>query len=132
MRVFILESEGQANYVVSMAVGWQEGILPRMQHSFFTEIIPGDPWPTRALFGAGAGFEVASVQDLVDALTDPSYPMRRRDRYLSLHVLMVKPEPGQSSYAAGIFLTDEDAQEAKVLFAPKVHACWVDWVPMAL
>lgn len=132
LHVFILESQGQSDYVVSMAMGWQEGILPRMQQSFFNGIVPGDKWPTKELFGAGAGFEVASVQDLVDALAEHSYPPRRRDRCRYLHVLMVKPEPGTGTYAAGVFLTEEDANEAQQLFAPKVHNCWVDWVPVAL
>lgn len=131
-HVFILESQGQADYVVSMAMGWEEGVLPRMQQSFFAEIVPGDKWPTTELFGVGAGFEVASLPELVGALAEDSYPPRRRDRCRYLRVLMVKPSPDADAYAAGVFLTEEDAAEAQKLFAPKVHQCWFDWAPVAL
>ncbi|KUJ56902.1 hypothetical protein ADL25_04865 [Streptomyces sp. NRRL F-5122] len=33
-RVFVLESQGESDYVVAMAVGWREGVLGRTQQSF--------------------------------------------------------------------------------------------------
>jgi hypothetical protein len=132
LHIFMLESQGQVDYVVSMAVGWHEGILPRMQQSFYNGIVPGDKWPTKELFGVGAGFEVASAQELIDALADENYTPGRRDRCRYLHVLMVRSESGRGAYAAGVFLTEEDAEEARLLFAPKVHDCWVDLVPIAM
>lgn len=132
LHVFMLESQGQVDYVVSMAVGWQEGILPRMRQSFYESVLPHEKWPTKELFGVGAGFEVASAQELIDALAEENHPPRRRTRCRHLHVLMVKPEPGKGAYPAGVFLTEEDAEEARLLFAPKVHHCWIDWVPLAM
>ncbi len=131
--VFVLESQGRADYVVSSAVGWQEGILPRMQQSFYSnDLVPGDRWPTTELFGVGAGFEVASAKDLAEALAQDNYPPQRRERCRHVYVLMVKPEADRAYYAAGVFLTEEDALEAQLLFAPKAHKCWVDWVPVAI
>jgi hypothetical protein len=128
----MLESQGQVDYVVSMAVGWHEGILPRMQQSFYNSTVAGDKWPTKELFGVGAGFEVASAQELIDALAQQNYPPQRRGQCRYLYVLMVKPRSDGKAYPAGAFLNEEDAEEARLLFAPKVHDCWVDWAPMAI
>jgi hypothetical protein len=44
-HVLLLESQGEVDFVVSSAVGWQEGVLEATQHSFFQE---NDDlrWPT--------------------------------------------------------------------------------------
>lgn len=129
---FILESQGRSGYVISAAVGWEEGVLPRMRHSFFHSILPGEKWPARELAGVGAGFEMASAQELLDALSGRAGPRRSRVKCRHLHVLMVKPDPDSDAYAAGAFFTGEDADEARQLFAPKVHKGWIDWVPLAI
>ncbi|KJS61649.1 hypothetical protein [Streptomyces rubellomurinus] len=53
-RVFMLESKGEIDYVVAMAVGWREGVLSPTQQSFFNDIDAGRPrWPSQPLFSAG-------------------------------------------------------------------------------
>lgn len=134
-RVFMLESQGRSDYVISMAVGWREGILPRVQGSFFHTADAYLPqWPTGALFGLDPGFNAASVQDLVDALGADHDQPTRRDRYRHVFVLMVdvgvdgRPQVSGS----GVFLTQRDAEAAQAILAPKVRSCWIEMLPVAL
>ncbi|MFG1839566.1 hypothetical protein ACGFH8_14135 [Micromonospora sp. NPDC049175] len=134
-RVFVLESEGRSDYVVSMAVGWEEGILSRVQGSFFNS---ADAylrrWPTDPLDGLNAGFNAASVQDLVDALNPEHDPQTRRDRFRYVFVLMadVGQDERPKISGAGVFLTEADAEEAQALLAPKVASCWIEMLPVAM
>ncbi|MET7670191.1 hypothetical protein [Micromonospora luteifusca] len=134
-RVFVLESEGRSDYVISMAVGWHEGILPRVQGSFFNS---ADAymrrWPTDPLDGLNAGFNTAAVQDLVDALNPGHSQQTRRDRFRYVFVLMtdVGHENRPKVSGAGVFLTQEDAEEAQTLLAPKVASCWIETLPVAI
>ncbi|MEU8773398.1 hypothetical protein [Streptomyces sp. NPDC048606] len=52
-HVFVLESQGESDFVVAMAVGWREGVLGRTQMSFFHDFPPpgrpsGPAGPSRA------------------------------------------------------------------------------------
>lgn len=134
-RVFILESQGRSDYVISMAFGWHEGILPRVQGSFFNSADAYLPrWPTGPLFGVSAGFNVASVQDLIDALNPDHHQETRRDRFRYVFVLMtdVGHENRPKISGAGVFLTRADAEEAQTLLAPKVASCWIETLPVAM
>ncbi|MEU7770371.1 hypothetical protein AB0C44_03480 [Micromonospora taraxaci] len=134
-RVFILESQGRSDYVVSMAVGWDEGILPRIQGSFFNS---ADAymrrWPTDPLDGLNPGFNTAPVQDLVDALNAEHHVQTRRDRFRYVFVLLadVGQDDRPKISGAGVFLTQEDADEAQTLLAPKVASCWIEMLPVAM
>ena len=134
-RVFMLESQGRSDYVISMAVGWHEGVLPRVQGSFFNSADAYLPrWPTGPLFGVSAGFNAASVQDLVDGLSADHHQQTRRDRFRYVFVLMtdVGHGTGPKISGAGVFLTRADAEEAQTLLAPKVASCWIEMLPVAV
>lgn len=134
-RVFILESEGRSDYVISMAFGWHEGILPRVQGSFFNTADAYMPrWPTGALYGLNPGFNVASVQDLVDALGSDHDRPTRRDRYRYVYVLLADVGDGGQVRVSGsgVFLTRQDADAAQAILAPKVRSCWVETLPVAM
>ncbi|RAN94417.1 hypothetical protein GAR05_04939 [Micromonospora saelicesensis] len=134
-RVFVLESQGRSDYVISMAVGWDEGMLLRVQGSFFNS---ADAymrrWPTDPLDGLNAGFNAASVQDLIDALHVEHDLQTRRDRFRYVFVLM--RDMGQDDRpkvsGAGVFLTQADAEEAQALLAPKVTSCWIEMLAVAM
>ncbi|MBQ1025010.1 hypothetical protein [Micromonospora sp. C95] len=134
-RVFMLESQGQSDYVVSMAFGWHEGILPSVQGSFFHTADAYLPrWPTGPLFGLNAGFNAASVQDLIHALnSDADQPARRdRFRYVFVVIADVGTETRPKISGAGVFLTRADAEEARSLLAVKVTSCWIETLPIAM
>ncbi|SBT40199.1 hypothetical protein [Micromonospora auratinigra] len=134
-RVFLLQSEGRSDYVVSMAVGWEEGILPDVQGSFFHSADAYLPqWPTGPLFGINPEFNAASVQDLLAALDSAHPPPARRDRFRYVFVLMTEVGDGDSPRrsGAGVFLTRADAEEAARLLAPKVTSCWIETLPVAM
>ncbi|PYC74988.1 hypothetical protein C7C45_03625 [Micromonospora arborensis] len=134
-RVFVLESQGRSDYVVSMAVGWHEGILPRTQGSFFNSANAHmRRWPTDPLDGLNAGFNAASIQDLVGALHADHQQQTRRDRFRYVFVLMtdVGSENRPKISGAGVFLTEADAEEAQALLAPKVASCWIETLPVAI
>lgn len=134
-RVFILQSQDRSDYVISMAVGWREGILPRIQGSLFNSADAYLPrWPTGALFGVNPGFNVASVQDLVDALRSDDHRPLRRERFRYVFVLMtdVGTAAGPKISGAGAFLTEADAEEAHALLAPKVTHCWIETLPIVI
>jgi hypothetical protein len=134
-RVFLLESRGETDYIISMAIGWHEGVLRPTQHSFFNDADAYLPrWPTQPLFGVSAGFNVASAEELIEALsTDTDQPLRR-DRYRLVHVLMTRvdlqDEPEVTG--AGVFLTRADAEDAQAQLAPKVADCWIETLPIAI
>ncbi|WP_433618319.1 hypothetical protein ACQP2P_20785 [Dactylosporangium sp. CA-139114] len=134
-RVFMLESEGRSDYVISMAFGWHEGILSRIQGSFFNTADAHLPrWPTGALDGLNPGFNVASVQELVDALGSDHEQPTRRHRYRYVFVLMVDVgddvRPHKSG--SGVFLTQQDAEAAQAILAPKVPSCWIEMLPVVM
>ncbi|MEV4757292.1 hypothetical protein AB0J86_19550 [Micromonospora sp. NPDC049559] len=136
-HVFMLQSpdQGQSDYVVSMAVGWREGMLPRMQQSFFSsDIVPGDRWTPNPLHGVGAGLNMASARDLLDALRADDHPPRRRERHRYVYVLMTRYSRAERTEVsgAGVFLTEADAEEARALFARKVDDCWIETLPVAM
>jgi len=59
-RVFLLESRGVTDYVISMAVGWAEGVLRRTRHGFFNAADRFMPcWPTKPLHGADSSLRSA-------------------------------------------------------------------------
>ncbi|MFC4147908.1 hypothetical protein ACFO0M_16745 [Micromonospora mangrovi] len=135
-RVFLLESEGRSDYVVSMAFGWHEDVLSRVQGSFFHTADAYLPrWPTAPLSGVNPGFNAASVEDLIASLhPDHHQQQARRDRFRDVFVLMTdvglahRPEIS----GIGVFLTRADAEEAKALLAPKVASCWIETLPIAI
>lgn len=134
-RVFMLESQGRSDYVISMAFGWHEGILSRVQGSFFNTADAYLPqWPTRALDGVDPGFNVASVQDLVDALGSDHDQPTRRDRYRFVFVLMVDvgDDVRPRISGSGVFLTRQDAEAAQAILAPKVRSCWIETLPVVV
>ncbi|MFC7219228.1 hypothetical protein ACFQLX_13775 [Streptomyces polyrhachis] len=140
-RVFVLESQGESDYVVAMAVGWIEGVLGRTQQGFFNDFYPEVPiWPTRPLYGVGAGLDIASAQELIDALVaaDENDVIRRR-RYRHVYVVMTRViRPGRPDVTgAGVFLARADAEEAQAVIAAKSVAwmpveCWIEELPIAL
>jgi hypothetical protein len=134
-RVFMLESQGRSDYVISLAFGWHEGILARVQGSFFNTADAHLPrWPTGPLHGLNPGFNVASVQDLVDALASDHDQPTRRDRYRYVFILMVDVgddvRPHMSG--SGVFLTQQDAEAAQAILAPKVRSCWIETLPIVV
>jgi hypothetical protein len=79
-------------------------------------------WRTRALDGLDPGFNVASVQDLVDALDQDRDQQTRRDRYRYVFVLMVVGDdvrPHAQGSGSGVFLTQQDAETAQAILAPQ-------------
>lgn len=134
-RVFILESQGQSDYIISMAVGWHEGVLRPTQRSFFNNADAFMPtWPTEPLFGVSAGFNIASAQDLIEALRTDDDQQGRRERFRLVFVLMTKVDTpsGPTISGSGVFLTLKDAEDAQALLAPKVTECWIETLPISL
>jgi hypothetical protein len=134
-HVFLLESEDRTDYVISMAVGWQEGILARTQGSFFNSADAYLPrWPTGALFGINPGFNAASIHDLIDILASNEDDLTRRERFRYIFVLMADLGNASSREPSGVgaFLTEADAEEARGLFVQKVARCWVEAIPITL
>jgi hypothetical protein len=137
-RFFTLECADGTDYVVSAAIGWQEGILSRTRMSFFAANDPYEPsWPTSPLGGYDAGLDVASAEDLINGLTteDPSAVTRARYRYV--HVVMYRGIPRYTDGAAtpaGAFSTQADAEDFKAQIDSKgeVDACWIERVPIAI
>ncbi|MFE2165637.1 hypothetical protein ACFXB3_11280 [Streptomyces sp. NPDC059447] len=135
-RVFVLESQGESDYVVAMAVGWTEGVLGRTQHSFFNNFHPARPiiWPSRPLAGVDAGLDIASAQELIDALLADENAAVRRERHRHVCVVMtrvVRPD-GPEVTGAGVFLTRADAEEAQAVIAAKSIDCWIEELPIAI
>ncbi|MGN9785301.1 hypothetical protein ACTMTF_27990 [Nonomuraea sp. ZG12] len=135
-RVFLLESQGETDYVISMAAGWHEDVLAPTRRSFFTNVFAGDTrWPTTPLSGADAGFSIASAADLIEALCSSEDHQRvRRERYRHVYVVMTRVElrDGPDISGSGVFLTHEDAEEAKAVLAAHVADCWIETLPIAI
>ncbi|MEU9339467.1 hypothetical protein AB0D49_41080 [Streptomyces sp. NPDC048290] len=134
-RVFVLESRGESDYVVAMAVGWTEGVLGRTQQSFFNDFHPAAPiWPSRPLSGVDAGLGVASAQELVDALRSDGNTAIRRERHRRVYVVMTRVirKDGPVVSGAGVFVTRADAEEAQSVIAAKSVDCWIEELPIAL
>ncbi|MGR6998742.1 hypothetical protein ACU686_12505 [Yinghuangia aomiensis] len=134
-RVFVLESEGETDYIVAMAVGWHEDVLPRTRPSFYSDLdteMPGRP--PQPLFGVHAGFNLASAQELITALTTIGDPPRRREKHRYVHVVMsrVDRHDGPRISGLGVFLDRGDAEEARARIAPTVAECWVQTLPIAV
>ncbi|MFJ6686951.1 hypothetical protein [Streptomyces werraensis] len=134
-RVFVLESQGESNYVVAMAVGWKEGILGRTRQSFFNDFYPDRPiWPSQPLSGVDAGLNIASTQELIDALRSDENTAIRRERHRRVCVVMtrvIRPD-GPDVTGAGVFLTRADAEEAQSVIAAKSVDCWIEELPIAI
>ncbi|MFF4648100.1 hypothetical protein [Streptomyces sp. NPDC001389] len=134
-RVFMLESKGEIDYVVAMAVGCREGILTPTRQSFFNDVDASRPrWPSQPLFSAGPRFNLASVQELITALSTTDDAPVRRERYRHVYVVMTRVEPanGPGISGAGVFLTETDAEDARTMIAPKVADCWIETLPIAI
>ena len=132
-RVLLLESQGATGYVISIAVGWKEGVLGHTRRSFFNEAGAYDPrWPHQTLGGVNVGFNEASVQDLINALENPT--SARRERFHTVHVLMTRLDmrDGPEIAGSGVFLTEQDAEDARVQLAPKFTDCWIETLSIAL
>lgn len=135
-HVFVLESRGESDYVVAMAVGWTEGVLGRTQQSFFHPFHPANPmiWPSQPLSGVDAGLNIASAQELVDALQADENATIRRERHRHVYVVMtrvIRPD-GPDVTGAGVFLTRADAEEAQAVIAAESVDCWIEELPIAI
>ncbi|WP_188308584.1 hypothetical protein [Streptomyces sp. CBMA123] len=134
-HVFVLESQGESGYVVAMAVGWTEGVLGRTRQSFFNEFDPDRPiWPSRPLSGVDAGLDIASPQELIDALSTEESATLRRERHRRVYVVMtrvIRPD-GPDVTGAGVFLTKADAEDAQAVITAKSIDCWIEELPIAL
>lgn len=118
-----------------MAVGCAEGVLRRAQYSFFNNPDSYTPrWPIQPLFGVSVGFNLASAEDLIRALQTDDQDPPRRERFRMVYVLMtridLRGDPDTSG--AGVFLNEEDAEDARAQLAPKVDDCWIQPLPIAL
>ncbi|WP_446217979.1 hypothetical protein [Micromonospora sp. IBHARD004] len=117
-RVLMLESEGVTGYIVTVAVGWCEGVLSDLQPSFFNRFSAYDPvWPAKPLTGVGGGFDIASPQEVAEAFLAGLPEGVRRERYRYVHLLtaVTEQDDRRSRHNLGLFLTDTDPEEAKRL-----------------
>ncbi|MFJ5927729.1 hypothetical protein ACIQF6_34560 [Kitasatospora sp. NPDC092948] len=135
-HVFVLESQGESDYVVAMAVGWTEGVLGRTQQSFFNNFYPAKPmiWPSQPLFGVDAGLNIASAEELIEALSAEENAVIRRERHRRVYIVMtrvISPE-GPDVTGAGVFLTRADAEEARAVITAKSVDCWIEELPIAI
>ncbi|MER7755426.1 hypothetical protein [Kitasatospora sp. NPDC097643] len=134
-RVFVLESQGESNYVVAMAVGWREGMLGRTQQSFFNDFYPDRPiWPSQPLSGVDAGLNIASSQELIDALLAEDNTAVRRERHRRVYVVMTRVirSDGPDVTGAGVFLTRAEAEDALAAITTKSVDCWIEELPIAI
>lgn len=135
-RVFLMESQGETGYIISMAVGWHEDVLRPASPSFFANVSAEDTrWPTMPLHGVNAGFTIASAADLVEALRRSEGHRRvRRERYRNVYVVMTRVDLGDGPEisGSGVFLTQEDAEDAKAALDPHVIDCWIETLPVAI
>jgi hypothetical protein len=134
-RVLLLESEGVTGYVVTDNVGWCEGKLSRMQSSFFNTISPYYPeWPSKPLYGVGGEFDIVSPQEVAEALLSGLPEGERRERYRKVYLLTVVTEHDgrRRRDNLAVFLTEADAEEAKLLVEPHVASCWIEPLSVVL
>ncbi|MEY9909860.1 hypothetical protein ABIA35_006103 [Catenulispora sp. MAP12-49] len=140
-HVFLLESRGEVDFVVGRAVGWQEGVLEATRHSFFQE---SDDlrWPTGPFFANRTGLDVASAQDVIDALATEPDPSKHRDRHRTVYAVLVraskshvlKTKRSSTVSGAGVFLTRSDAEQARTLMAQVagVEESWIEELPIGI
>ncbi|TYB35920.1 hypothetical protein FXF50_21570 [Micromonospora sp. AP08] len=134
-RVLILDSEGVTGYVVTVNVGWCEGELSPLQPSFFNTFSPYDPlWPTKPLYGVGGGFDIASPQEVAEAFLTglPEGVRRERHRHVHLLTAVTERDGRRRRDNLAVFLTEEDAEEARRLVEPHVASCWIEPLPVVL
>lgn len=136
-RFFLLETEGETDYVVSLSVGWREGVLGPTGQSFFAWIDPDRPqWP-KTPFGPGydSGLNIATVEELVRALANADDSEQIRcERYRNVYVVMTRIDnpDGRDISGAGVFLTEADAEDARATIAPSVADSWIEEIPIAI
>ncbi|MEW9530952.1 hypothetical protein [Microbispora sp. NPDC049125] len=133
-RVFLLESQGEADYVISSAMGWREDVLSRTRQSLFASADSDMPrWPTQPLDGFQPGLNVASIQELMQVMETEEQQVRRQ-RYRTVYVLMTRVDRrGEPDIGgAGVFITEADAEDARAFIAPKVADCWIEPLPIAI
>ncbi|MEV5987612.1 hypothetical protein AB0L85_21775 [Streptomyces sp. NPDC052051] len=134
-QVFVLESQGESDYVVALAVGWTEGILDLTRPSFFTDFRPDSAtWPHRPLDGPAHGLDAASPQELIAALTDEETTPKRRTRHGHIYIVMMRAThpTGPEVKGVGAFLTRTEAEEAQAVITAKSVECWVEELPIAV
>jgi hypothetical protein len=111
-RTYVLRSQGVEGYVVCPAVGWREGVLPRMQQSLFHQFSPHDTaWPREPLGGVDGGLSVASPAEAARAVVDGLPDGARRDNYRTVYVLCASGDSDER-LPVRVFLTEEDGAEA--------------------
>ncbi|MFC5181389.1 hypothetical protein [Actinomadura harenae] len=133
VRVFLIDSRDTTGYVIARAVGWREGVLGRTLPSLFNGPSRYTPrWPHQPLFGLNTGLSEASAEELVQALRSPAD--ERRERFRFVHVLMTRAAEGDGAKVAGsgVFLTREDAEEARAVLAAEIPDCWIEDLPVVL
>ncbi|MFE7570664.1 hypothetical protein ACFU76_27505 [Streptomyces sp. NPDC057539] len=134
-HVFLLESQGETDHIVAMAAGWHEDVLSRTSPGFFNTFYPDMPvWPTKPLSGVDAGFNIASAEELVEALRTDEQELIRREQYRHVYVVMTRVNRGDEPdvTGAGVFLTRADAEDAQSTIMPQVADCWIEELPIAI
>lgn len=138
-RVLLLESAGEIDYIDVGAVGWCEDRLDVTAPSGFAGHDPDTPvWSLNPLFGvhAGLGGNVASAQQLIDALTADTTEPTGRTQYRYVFVVQTSLEPGTGGWplvgCAGVFLTRSEAETARDRLATRVDRCWIEGVPIGI
>ncbi|MEU6205841.1 hypothetical protein ABZ814_19935 [Micromonospora musae] len=134
-HTLILESEGVSGHVVTLAAGWREGELSRLQPSLFNTFSPYDPvWPTKPLSGVGGELDLASPHEIAEAFLTGLPEDVRRERRGGVYLLTAITEHGghESRHNLGVFLTEVDAEEALRLLEPRVRRCWIEPLPVVL
>ncbi|MGW4943396.1 hypothetical protein ACWEOZ_17625 [Actinoplanes sp. NPDC004185] len=131
-RTFVLRSQGVEGYVVCPAVGWREGVLPRMQQSLFHQFSPYDTvWPRGPLGGVDGGLGVASPAEVARAVVDGLPDGARRDNYRTVYVLCAKGD-SHERLPVGVFLDEMDGAEAARLVRATDPGCRLLAVPVVL
>jgi hypothetical protein len=135
-RLFVLETGGETDYVVGLAVGWREDVLGPTRLSFFAPSDPYDPqWPRTVFGGYDAGLDVASAEDLITSLAADNPPEASRDRYRYIYLVMTRGDlhyRDRETAAAGAFLTRTDAEDLQARIATSVDDCWIEEVPLGI
>ncbi|WP_051712609.1 hypothetical protein [Spirillospora albida] len=140
-QVLVLESQGATGHIITGAVGWHDDILSPTRLSFFASIDPDQPgWPRHALGpGYDAGLDMASAQELIEALTTAETGAPIRSKYRTVHVVMTRiayerrdREPIVGVRPAGAFLTQIDAEDFEARLQPLVAESWIEEVAIAV
>jgi hypothetical protein len=137
-RVFLLESAGEADYVIASAVGWHEDTLDFGEPSHFTVHDPDTPAWARTPLGCidgGLGGNVATAGQLINALLEAGPEPVNRELYRYIYVLMVRLDTGISDpriFPGGAFLSKAEAEDAQGRLTPKADQCWIESVPIGI